>query len=137
MSLTIMRPVALKVIVTEQFKAEMEREFQEAADTTQRRIEQIDFQGKRVLSGLQTDLSQAMQVRQQIEDEKRRQEAVKKDLLERAKEVRELELGAEFPRGTLESMVEIKEGDNLYDKLTAAEIVIKDGVVVAIREEAG
>jgi len=136
-SLTIMRPVALKVIVTQQFKEEMERDLQEAADTTQRRIEQIDFQARRVLADLQrSDLSQAMQVRQQIEAEKGRQEAVKKELTERAKEVRELELESEFPRGTLESLVEINEGDNLYDKLTQAEILIRDGIVVAIREKA-
>jgi Ni,Fe-hydrogenase I large subunit len=134
-SLTIMRPVALRVIVTEQFKQEMEKELQEAADSTQRRIDQIDFQARRVLADLQrSDLNQAMQVRQQIEVEKGRQESVKKELLERAQEVQGLELGSEFPRGTLESMVEIKDGDNLYEKLTQAEIVIKDGIVIEIRD---
>jgi len=136
-TLTIMRPIALRVIVTEQFKQEMEKELQEAADTTQRRIEQIDFQARRVLADLQrTDLTQAMQVRQQIEAEKGRQESVKKELMDRAREVRELEMGTEFPRGTLEGVVDIKEGDNLYEKLTGAEIVIKDGVVIEIRERA-
>jgi len=133
--ITITRPIALRVIVTEQFKQEMEKELQEAADTAQRRIDQIDFQARRVLADLQrTDLNQAMQVRQQIEAEKGRQDSVKKELLDRVKEVHELEMGTEFPRGTLEGLVEIKQGDNLYDKLTAAEIVIKDGVVVEIRE---
>ena len=137
-SLTIMRPVALRVIVTEQFKQEMEKELQEAADTAQRRIDQIDFQARRVLADLQTrDLNQAMQVRAQIEDEKRRQESVKKELLDRAQEVQGLEMGVEFPRGTLEGLVEIVEGANLYDKLTQAEVVIKDGIVVAIREGGG
>lgn len=136
-SLTIMRPIALRVIVTEQFKQEMEKELQEAADTTQRRIDQIDFQARRVLADLQrTDLNQAMQVRQQIEAEKGRQESVKKELMERVEEVRKLDLGAEFPRGTLEGLAEVKEGDNLYDKLTQTEIVIKDGIVISIREVA-
>jgi hypothetical protein len=136
-SLTITRPITLRVIVTEEFKQEMEAELQEAADTTQRRIDQIDFQARRILADLQrTDLNQAMQVRQQIEAEKDRHESAKKELLERAKQVRELELGSEFPRGTLEGTVEIKEGDNLYDKLAKTEIVIKDGIVVEIRESA-
>ncbi len=134
-SLTITRPIALRVIVTEQFKQEMEAELQEAADTTQRRIDQIDFQARRLLADLQrTDLNQAMQVRQHIEAEKGRHESTRKDLLERVQEVRELELGSEFLRGSLEGTVEIKEGDNLYDKLGKTEIVIKDGVVVEIRE---
>ncbi|UCH36585.1 MAG: YlqD family protein [Armatimonadota bacterium] len=134
-NLTVMRPVALRVIVTEQFKQEMDKELQEAADSAQRRLDQIDFQARRVLADLQrADLNQAMQVRQQIEAEKGRQESVKKELLERAEEVRGLELGSEFPRGTIESMIEIKEGDNLYEKLTQAEIVIKDGIVTEIRD---
>jgi hypothetical protein len=137
-SLTITRPITLRVIVTEEFKQEMEAELQEAADTTQRRIDQIDFQARRILADLQrTDLNQAMQVRQQIEAEKDRHESAKKELLERAKQVRELELGSEFPRGTLEGTVEIKEGENLYDKLAKTEIVIKDGIVVEIRESGG
>jgi len=136
-SMTITRPIALRVIVTEQFKEEMAKELQEAADTTQRRIDQIDFQARRVLADLQrTDLTQAMQVRQQIEAEKGRQESVKKELLDRAKEVQELAMGTEFPRGTLEGVVDLSEGDNLYEKLTGAEIVIKDGVVIEIRERA-
>ena len=137
-SLTITRPITLRVIVTEEFKQEMEAELQEAADTTQRRIDQIDFQARRILADLQrTDLNQAMQVRQQIEAEKDRHESAKKELLERAKQVRELELGSEFPRGTLEGTVEIKEGENLYDKLAKTEIVITDGIVVEIRESGG
>jgi len=134
-SLTITRPIALKVIVTEQFKQEMEAELQEAADTTQRRIDQIDFQARRLLADLQrTDLNQAMQVRQQIEAEKGRHESMRKDLLERVKEARELELGSEFVRGSLEGTVEIKEGDNLYDKVGKTEVVVKDGIVIGIRE---
>ena len=135
MAITLTRPVTLRVIVTEQFKQEMEAELQEAADTTQRRIDQIDFQARRILADLQrTDLNQAMQVRRQIEAEKDRHESAKKELLERVKEVGELELGSEFPRATLEGLVEIKEGDNLYDKLGKTEIIIKDGIVIEIRE---
>jgi hypothetical protein len=137
-SLTITRPILLHVIVTEQFKQEMEAELQGAADTTQQRLDQIDFQARRILADLQrTDLTQAMQVRQQIEAEKGRHQSAREELLERIKEVRELALGSEFSRGTLEGMVEIKEGDNLYDKLGRTEIVVKDGVVVEIREPGG
>jgi len=137
-SLTITRPVALRVIVTEQFKQEMETELQGAVDSVQRRIDQIDFQARRVLADLQrTDINQAMQVRQQIEAEKGRQESARNELLERMKEIKALEMGSEFARGTVEGVVEIKEGDNFYDKLTQTEIVVKDGIVVEIRESGG
>ena len=50
-------------------------------------------------------------------------------------EADKLEIGSEYPRGTLEGLVEIKEGDSLFEKLGSSEIVIKDGVVVEVREK--
>jgi len=134
-SLTIRRPVALQVIVTEEFKKELAEELQEAADAAERRMEQIDYQARHLLAELQRqNLNQAMAARQQIEAEKRKQEAVRKELLQQIEEVGKLELGSEFPRGTLEGTVEIKDGDNLFAKLGQTAIVVKDGVVVEIRE---
>jgi hypothetical protein len=134
-SLTIRRPVALQVIVTEEFKKELTEELQEAADAAERRMEQIDYQARHLLAELQRqNLNQAMAARQQIEAEKRKQEAVRKELLQQIEEVGKLELGSEFPRGTLEGTVEIKDGDNLFAKLGQTAIVVKDGVVVEIRE---
>ena len=116
-NLTVRRPVALQVIVTEEFKKELAEELQEAADAAGRRLEQIDYQARHLLAELQRqNLNQAMAARQQIE------------------EVGKLELGAEFPRGTLEGVVDIKDGDNLFAKLGQTAIVVKDGVVVEIRE---
>jgi hypothetical protein len=134
-SLTIKRPVQVTVIVTEEFKQELAEELQEAADNTQRRIEQMEFQGRRALADVQrTDLNQAMALRQQLEAEKKKYEALKKEMLDRLEEVKGLQLDSEYPRGTLEGVVEVKAGDNLFDKLSKAQVVIKDGVVQEIRE---
>ena len=35
----------------------------------------------------------------------------------------------------MESVVEVKVGDNLFTKLSRAEIVVKDGIILEIREE--
>jgi len=45
-----------------------------------------------------------------------------------------LELGSEYPRGTLEGTVELAEGEDLLEKLGGCQIVVKDGVVVEIRK---
>lgn len=135
MAIIVKRPVALHVIVTEEFKEQLARELQEAADDTQRNIDQMDFQARRYLADLQrADLQRAMQVRQQIEGERKKQEAVKKEFLDRIVEAKNLELGTEFPRGTLESEVSIEVGDNLFEKLGSSVVVIKDGVITEIRE---
>jgi len=134
-SLTLKRPVQVTVIVTEEFKKELGQELQEAADAAQRRAEQMEFQGRRYLADIQrTDLTQAMAVRRQLEGEKQKYEEMRKEVLERMEEVKALEVGSEYPRGTLEGLVEIKAGDNLFQKLTSAQVVIKDGIVEEIRE---
>jgi len=35
----------------------------------------------------------------------------------------------------VESLVEVKVGDNLFTKLSRAEIIVKDGIIMEIREE--
>ncbi len=135
MGLTVKRSVAVQAIVTEQLKEELKAELQEAIEATQRRIDQMEFQSRRFLADLQrTDLSQAMSARRQIEAERRRQEALVEDLRRQAEEAEKLELGSEFPRGNLEGTVELKEGDDLFQKLSGSQIVIKDGKIIELRE---
>lgn len=134
-SVTAKRSIGVQVIVTEEFKEELKEELREAAEAAQRRIEQMETQSRRVLADLQrTDLTQAMGARRQIEAEMRRHQALKQDIARQLEEAEKLELGSEYPRGTLEGVVELKEGDDLFKKLTGSQIVIKDGVIVEVRE---
>ena len=134
-SLTVNRSIAVQVIVTEKFKEELKAELQAAADTSQQRIDQMEFQSRRYLADLQrTDLSQAMNARRQIEAERNRQEALRQDIVRQLEEADKLELDSEYPRGTLQGVVELKEGDDLVQKLSATQIVIKDGLIVEVRE---
>ncbi len=135
MALTVKRTIALIAIVTEQFKEEMRAELQEAIEGTQRRMDQMDFQSRRFLADLQrTDLQQAMGARRQIETERRRYEGLKQELQEQLAEIEKLDLGAEYQRGTLEGEVELSVGDDLVKKLTGAAVIVKDGVVMEVRE---
>ena len=134
-SVTVKRSIGVQVIVTESFKAELKAELEEAAETAQRRMDQMEMQSRRVLADLQrTDLTQAMSARRQIEAEVRRHQALKQDILRQIEETEKLELGSEYPRGTLEGVVDLTEGDDLVKKLSGSQIVIKDGVIVEVRE---
>jgi hypothetical protein len=134
-SVTVKRNIAVQVIVTEKFREELQAELREAAEATQQRIDQMEFRSRRVLADLQqTDLAQAMNARRQFEGEKRRQEAIKQELLDELEAAAKLELGSEYPRGTLEGTVELAEGEDLLEKLGGCQIVVKDGVVVEIRK---
>jgi YlqD protein len=129
------RQVVLKAIVTEKLKESLTHEVEEAIAEVQDAQQQLDVQSRRVMLELQrTDLNRAMAFRQQLDSEKRKQDDLKQELQERLQEYQKLELGSEFVRGLVEGTVEIREGDNLSDKMGRAEIIVKDDIVIAIRE---
>ncbi|MHB8994159.1 MAG: YlqD family protein [Armatimonadota bacterium] len=131
----IKRNVILRAIVTDQLKEQVSTELQAAADEVEQRVQQLDFSTKAYITDLQrADLQRAMAVRKQIEAEKQKQTELRDALLERKAQVAELENGQEVVRGTLESFVEIKEGDDLAVLLGGTEIVSKDDIVVAVRQ---
>jgi len=130
----VKRNVILRAIVTEQLKQDVGTELQAAADEIEERIQQLDFSTKAYITDLQrADLQRAMAVRKQIETEKQRQQELRDQLLERKAMVQELELNTEVVRGTLESFVEINEGDDLGVLLGGTELLVKDDVVIEIR----
>jgi type I restriction-modification system DNA methylase subunit len=129
------RQVVLQAIVTEKLKESLTHEVEEAIAEVQDAQQQLDVQSRRVMLELQrTDLNRAMAFRQQLDSEKRKQDDLKQELQERLQEYQKLELGSEFVRGLVEGTVEIREGDNLSDKMGRAEIIVKDDIVIAIRE---
>jgi len=73
-------------------------------------------------------------MRRVVEEERKRQEAARDELLQRKAQVEQLQDGTEIVRGILEGWVEVGEGDDLMKALGGTEIVTKDGKVVAIRE---
>ncbi len=134
-AISVKRSVGVVVIVTEEFKQELKDELQQAAEEAQRRSDQMELQGRRLLADLQrTDLTQAMSARRQLEAERRRADAVKQDIQRQIEETEALVIGSEFHRGTIESVVDLGEGDDLVKKLAGSQIVVKDGIIIEIRE---
>jgi DNA repair exonuclease SbcCD ATPase subunit len=134
-SVTIKRAVAVQVIVTERYKQEVTEELGRAIQEAEQEISRVEMQARRLLSGVQTlDLQQTMGIRRQLEAEKQRLEGFRQELTEQIEEVQKWELDTEKSRGSLESTTEIKEGDDLWKRLRDTQIVVKDGVVVGIRE---
>lgn len=126
--------VLVKAIVTESFRQDLLQKLRAAIKEIDLGIEQLETQGRRYLLGMDSqNIQQMMAVRQEIEEEKRKQELVKAQLNEKVKEVEGLPLDSEYPQGTLEGLVEVKVGDDLFEKIARQEIVIKDGIIVEIR----
>lgn len=135
MGVQVKRTVILRAIVTDELKQQVSNELQAAADEIEQRVQQLDFSTKAYITDLQrADLQRAMAVRKQIEAEKQKQNELRDALLERKAQVAVLQNGQEVIRGTLESYVEINEGDDLSVLLGGTEIVTKDGIVIEIRQ---
>lgn len=141
-SLKLKRQVAIKAIVTETFKKQATAELQQALQQMDLNLQQLEFQGKRAIADMEkkvvtpqiTGASKEIDnLKSQIENEKGRLMAAKNDLLQRLNIINQLEMGSEFVQGMLESYVEVKIGDNLYEKLSNTEIILKDGIVTEIR----
>jgi Ni,Fe-hydrogenase I large subunit len=130
----VKRPVTVIAIVTEQFKQQLIKEIEESIAQVDAGLQALDSQARRYLLQLQTaDLAQASAFRRQVDAEKAKQEGMKSELQARLKEAEALAIDSEFPRGTLESYVEVAAGDNLIEKIGRAEIIVKDDVVIEVR----
>jgi hypothetical protein len=132
--ITINRPVVWKAVVTDQLRKELGQELERAINRLDMEIQQLEFQAKRVLPDLERqNLKRAMDMRQQLEDEKQKRRQARERLAEQMQEVANLETGEEIARGTLEGLTDVSVGDDLT-RILYAEIVTKDGIVVELRE---
>ncbi len=139
MSLQLQRTVTIKVIVTEEFKSYLTAELQKAITNMDMQLKRMEDQGKKLVESLKKQdeektKKQVSAVVQQINMDKQQATLAKADLMKKIAEAKELKIGSEFVQGTVNGFVEINKGDNLYKKIGTTEIIIKDGVVLDIKE---
>ncbi len=79
------------------------------------------------------DRSQIGNLRAQLEAEKIRLNQLKEDMQSQSKALVELPIGSVVTQFTLESPVEVKVGENLFQKLEGGEVLVKDGVIQEIK----
>lgn len=132
-SITVQRPVVIKTIVTESFKRLYVQDLEDAIKRVEAIMQQIDVQARRFELERQVT-PQARALRQQLELERARQDATRAELQARLREAQEMQLNEEFVQGTIEGTVEVSVGDNLFDKISRTELIVKDGIVLEIRE---
>jgi hypothetical protein len=133
MSLQIVRPVVVKVIVTEHLKEKLVGELQSALQKTDAELQQIELQGKRLLLEVEkSSPGRLSAIREQVDTERQKRQDTRRELLERIKAVANLQVGHEHTHSTVDSLVEVQVGDD-WNQLSAREIVLKDDRVVEIR----
>jgi len=121
-SLTITRPVVIKVRVTDEYKRALSAEIRETIGRMDLQLQQMEFQASK-------DIPAA---RQRLEEERQRRLEIRQQLVEKLKEVGKLAPGEEVVHGRVESLVELKVGDD-WRGVMGVEVVLEDDKVIEIR----
>lgn len=124
-SITLKRNVVIRSIVTENFKKFMIFELNQTVDVMKARIEELIQMAK-------SD-SISEDYRRQIATERRQNEVGLEDIKKKIEQTKKLELNSLFNQGTVEGFVNLKVGENFFEKLGAMEVVLNDGVVNEIK----
>ncbi|PLX18541.1 MAG: hypothetical protein C0601_04375 [Candidatus Muiribacterium halophilum] len=124
MGINISRKISVKSIVTPELKEELGKQMEDA-----------EVQVKQNITALNERLLQVNNepLRAQIQNEIQKMNFQEKEIQRKKQEIESLEFGQEFLQGQLEAKTEIELGDNLFEKLTKAEIVVNNGEVIEFR----
>jgi hypothetical protein len=135
--LRLRQNVIVKVIVTEKFKQDYKAELEKQLTAAENKAKELKSSLAKLVieSAGMRDAAYVESLKARIEEERLMQEALAQDIRNRIAEIDKLKEGDIFPYTVLEGLVDVKEGDDLFKKTTGAEVVIKDGIVVSIKEE--
>jgi hypothetical protein len=135
MALYVKRPVVVKNVVTENFKKQMIEDLCNAIKQIEIRLGQIEFRGRRIISDIgKTDQRRVSVLQEELNQEREKQGQLKEELEYKLAEIEKLQIDQVFVSGVYDSPVKIEIGDKIMAKLSQAEIIVKDGVVIQIRE---
>ncbi len=135
--LHLKQSVVVKVIVTEKFKEEYKSELSKQLVTAENKAKELRSSLAKLVIGSagMKDAAYVESLKARIEEERLMQEALAQDIKNRISEVDKLKEGDLFPYTVIEGFVDVKEGDDLFKKTMGTEVVIKDGIVISIKEE--
>ena len=141
-SIQLTRQIAVKTIVTENFKTQVSEEIARNLQQIETEMQQMEFRIKRAIADLEKrigaaataeDRSQVVNLRGQMETEKIRLNQLKEEMQGQSKALMDLPIGSVVTQFTLESPIEVRAGENLFQKLEGGEILVKDGIIQEIR----
>jgi hypothetical protein len=135
-SIEIKRPVSVKVIMTGDFRKQLIEEAQQTIGQINDNLQHMESETRKQITNLEiTNPQQASLMTQQLDSEKERLTRVKAELEWRIREVEGIQDGAEVPFRVFEGSVTLNIGDNFLEKMSQAEVVIKDWQIMEIRQK--
>lgn len=138
-SVRLNRQITVKTLVTNAFRERAKLELDNELKLLDTQLQQLEAQYQYSLQQLEKIAQQGQDVQGQLininqeAQQKRNQLAsLKLQVSSQLGNLDKVENGQYIITGMLESVVELKVGDNLYDKLTNAEMLVEDGVIKGI-----
>lgn len=133
-SINLKRQIVLKVVMTPDFRSQMIDEAKETIGRIDLNLETIEIDGQNELESLgENDKEKAEDMKAQMAADKEQLQKMKAELEWKIKEVQNVADGAEIPFRVLEGDVAVKVGDDILEKLSKTEIVVKDWKVIEVR----
>ncbi|MCY0902490.1 MAG: YlqD family protein [Firmicutes bacterium] len=133
--LTIRQPVAVKFILTEETKQNWLAELRRLINATIAELEELEFRGKQWLRDAEKQGESAVEAaNQRIEAERAQRVERREQLIAQLSQIQQMDLDTEVPNGTVETTVEVAVGDSWEKVLQGSEIIVKDGLIVEIRQ---
>jgi hypothetical protein len=141
-SLQLIRQIAVRAIVTENFKNQVGQEIQRNLQQIDAELQQLEFKAKRAIVDIEKRTAGAVtteartqvdSIRQQVETEKARLSQMKDEMTSQLQALAELPIGSVITQFTVENPVEVRVGENIFQRLEGGEILVKDGVIQEIR----
>ena len=138
-SVQVKRQVVVKTKVTDSFRARAKGELDNELKLIDTQLQQLEAQYQYSLQQLEKVAQQGQNVQQQLQQlngeaqQKRSQLAsVKMQISSEIGNLDSVENGQYIVTGQLEEVLSVHVGDNIYEKLQGAEILIEDGIVTQI-----
>lgn len=141
-TIKLVRQIAVRAIVTENFKNQVGQEISRNLQQIDAELQQLEFKGKRAIADIEKRTAgvvtadarvQMETIRQQVEAEKMRLLQLKEEMQGQFQALNELPLGSVVTQFTVENPVEVRIGENIFQRLEGGEILVKDGVIQEIR----
>lgn len=141
-SIQLMRQVSVRAIVTENFKTQVAGEISKNLAQIDAELQQLEFKAKRAVADIEKRAispmsndtkAQVEAIRQQVETEKMRLAQLQEEMTGQNQALNELPVGSVVTQFTLENPVEVRVGENIFQRLEGGEILVKDGVIQEIR----
>lgn len=134
------RQVTVKTIVNDDFRKRAGQELDQELKLIENQTQQLDAQYQETMQQLekiaqsgQNVQKQLQQLSQEAENKRKQLATIKMQLSTQQANLNKSSNGDLVVTGVLDNYITVGIGDNLYDKLSNAEMIVEDGVVKEIR----